>query len=187
MNQDKALTIQKNLEKEKEKKAYLDSLKLKDPEELTKEEATKLKDYLNAKPFISSKTEMDLNNQIVVDGQVIQKKDPEIEKKKDELMNENTLYYEKYFKGETDPLDEKFQSHLRYVDDLNNTGFKEIDKKTTFLNYHEAMMIKDVAESYKNISQSANFYKLSDTYAITQDVMRIDCGLIISRPPIFLK
>lgn len=187
MNKKKAETVLKQREDMIKQKEYLESLKLKDPDSLTKEESGKLADYLEIKPFIDLKTEVDITGELHVDDKVIKRTEEYPDNFIESLMNNDKLRSENYFAGKTDVIEEKFQAHLRFTDAMIERGFTDIQKNLDYRNYHEIEAIKKEAEQYKKISQSAEFYKLTNSYATTDDIMRIDCGLIISRPPIFLK
>lgn len=186
MNQQKADERLKQIEEKKKKIEELEKLKLKEPHRLSPEEKIKVQDYVTKKPFISLKTELDEKG--VIQGEdVVIKKTQFNEESIESFINNNKLFYEKYFAGNVDETEIKFQGHLKNLDSLIDEGFHEVEKNMTYKSYHEVEGVRKVTEEYKLTSQDENFYKLTGSYAFTEDMYKIDAGLIISRPPIFIK
>lgn len=92
-----------------------------------------------------------------------------------------------YFKGlinedemRLDPHVSSMKSYsVRYMEDIESTG--------TINNDMWQMRLKKDTESYIDTVLSKEFQEYSLSYARTLDNYRIDVGLVISRPPIFLR
>jgi hypothetical protein len=93
---------------------------------------------------------------------------------------------EMYFNGQINEDEVRLKLHRERVDDIEAKLDERIKEGTDVRNFYVMDRFKDNVQEYINFSRSEQFAKESTSYAKTQDNMRVDFGIVISRPPIFL-
>jgi hypothetical protein len=104
----------------------------------------------------------------------------------DKIDTELKTLTEKYFNGEINEDEARLKVHLEHVKGIESNYEKRIQDDMNPANFHLALRLKENLREYINYAKSEEFAKASTSYAKTDDNMRVDFGVVISRPPIFL-
>jgi hypothetical protein len=94
---------------------------------------------------------------------------------------------ELYFQKKLNEDEIRIKLNLQTIDKIENTLEEACKEADSVQNFHIVDRFRSDMIEYINFVRSDKFKEESVTYAKTQDNMRIDFGLVISRPPIFLR
>jgi hypothetical protein len=91
-----------------------------------------------------------------------------------------------YFSGKMDEDNARLLPHVEAVMEFETEYEEEAEKVRSLNNHHWVENLKRDTKNYIDTVLSEQFQKYSTSYAKSLDNMRIDCGLVIHRDPIFL-
>jgi hypothetical protein len=111
------------------------------------------------------------------------KKEIDLEAIDEEVKEVTNLYFEK--KLNEDEL--RIKLHKQVVDRMESNLDNACKEADNVQSYHIVDRFKNDMLEYIKFTRSDKFREESLSYAKTQDNMRVDFGLVISRPPIFLR
>jgi hypothetical protein len=92
---------------------------------------------------------------------------------------------EMYFNNEINEDETRLKLHRAVCDKMEKELDSTVQEGTNVRNFYLADRFKQGAIAYINYVRGDKFAQESTKYAVTQDNMRVDFGVVISRPPIF--
>ncbi len=104
--------------------------------------------------------------------------------KVDQEVNDIT---EKYFEKKLDEDDLRIKLNNQVIDSIEKNLDAACQEADNVQSFHIVDRFKKDVTEYINFVRSDKFREESLSYAKTSDNMRVDFGLVISRPPIFLR
>jgi len=100
--------------------------------------------------------------------------------------NSGFTYMDNYFNGFWNEDKLRYDTHIGLLKDFENMYEGDIDEMADINELHLAENSKKNIKEYIRNVRTDEFRKFSTSYAKSLDNFRIDVGLMISRPPIFL-
>jgi len=107
-----------------------------------------------------------------------------------ERKKEFDIRFESYFQrkdGENVSFDFQEKEFWTEIDTLGDKIEEETLKKAQPQGYVKLLRQKQILEECIKTAKDPDFQEFAETYVFSEDHYRIDCGLMIQRPPIFVK